>query len=47
VRGKRCIDKGKKEEKNKWIPGQTGIILEEIESQTMGGLYAIEVDFSN
>jgi hypothetical protein len=46
-RGKRCSDKGEKEAKNKWIPGQTGIVLEEIESEKMGGVYENEADFSN
>jgi hypothetical protein len=45
--GERCSNKRGEGRKNKWIPGQTGIMLEEVESQTIGGIYAIEADFSN
>lgn len=45
--GKGAVTKGEKGRKNKWIPGQTRIILEEIESQIMGGIYALAADFSN
>jgi hypothetical protein len=45
--GKSAVTKGEKGRENKWFPGQTGIILAEIESQTVGGIHALEADFSN